>query len=73
MALEACINGDKQKTAKKRGRTLRLELELVPPTEEFTNEFSYTDLVDGERRKVMFNPVALEIVVTPQRVPGCSN
>ena len=73
MALEACINGDKQKTAKKRGRTVRFELELVPPTEESTNEFSYTDLVDGQQRKVTFDPVARKIVVTSQRVPGCSN
>lgn len=54
MALEAFINGDKQKTGKKRGRTLRFELELTLPTEESTNEFSYEDLVDGELRKVRF-------------------
>ena len=56
MALEAVINGDKQKKTKKRGRTLRFELELAPPTEESTNEFSYTDLVVGEQRKVNIWP-----------------
>jgi hypothetical protein len=73
MALEAFINGDKQKTAKKRGRTLRFELELVPSTEEFTNEFSYTDLVDGEVRKVTLTPRTLRKLATSQRVPGRSN
>lgn len=52
MELEAFINGDKQKKDKKRGRTLRFELELAPPTEDSTNEFSYTDLVEEEERKV---------------------
>ena len=52
MALETVINGDKQKAGKKRGRTLRFDLDLVPPTEESTNEFSYTDLVEGGERKV---------------------
>ena len=52
MALEAFINGDKQKRAKKRGRTLRFDLELAPPTEASTNEFSYTELAEGEQRKV---------------------
>ena len=51
MALEAFINGDK---AKKRGRTWRFELELAPPTEESTNEFSYAELVDRELKKVKF-------------------
>lgn len=54
MALEAFMNGDKQKKTRKRGRTLRFELELSPPTEESTNEFSYTDLVEGEQRKVTY-------------------
>ena len=52
MALETFINGDKQEKGKKRGRSLRFDLDLVPPTEEFTNEFSYTDLVEGGERKV---------------------
>ena len=52
MALETVINGDKQKAGKKRGRTLRFDLDLVPPTEESTNEFCYTDLVEGGERKV---------------------
>ena len=52
MALEAFINGDREKKGKKRGRTLRFDLQLAPPTEEFTNEFSYTELVEGERNKV---------------------
>lgn len=52
MALEAFINGDKQKTGKKRGRTLRFQLELALPTEESTNEFSYAELVDEELKKV---------------------
>jgi hypothetical protein len=51
MALETFINGDKQEKGKKRGRSLRFDLDLVPPTEEFTNEFSYTDLVEGGERK----------------------
>lgn len=57
MALEAFINGDKRKRAKQRGRTLRFDLELAPPTEEFTNEFSYTELVEGEERKVRLRVV----------------
>jgi ubinuclein len=51
MALEAFINGDKHKEPRKRGRTLRFDLELAPPTEESTNEFSYTELVEGDKRK----------------------
>ena len=52
MALEDRINGDKPKGPRKRGRTLRFDLELAPSTEESTNEFSYTELVDGDERKV---------------------
>ena len=52
MELEAFINGDRQKRAKKRSRTLRLVVDLAPPTEDYTNEFSYTELVEGAREKV---------------------
>lgn len=62
MALEAFINGDKQKTGKKRGRTLRFELELTLPTEESTNEFSYEDLVDGELRKAEGQPSEVDLL-----------
>ena len=50
MALEAVIIGDKQKKAKKRGRTLRFELKLAPPTEEATNEFFYNELVEDAKK-----------------------
>lgn len=52
MALDTFINGERKQTAKKRGETLRFELELAPPTEETTNEWSYVQLVDDALKKV---------------------
>ena len=52
MALDTFINGERKQTAKKRGETLRFELELAPPTEETTNEWSYEQLVDEKLKKV---------------------
>ena len=52
MALDTFINGERKQTAKKRGETLRFELELAPPTEETTNELSYAQLVDDALKKV---------------------
>lgn len=54
MALEAVINGDRQPKGRKRGRTLRFELKLAPPTEDSTNEFSYVELVENTQEKVPF-------------------
>lgn len=53
MALDTFINGERKQTAKKRGETVRFELELAPPTEETTiNEWSYVQLVDDASKKV---------------------
>ena len=52
MALDTFINGERKQTAKKRGKTLRFELELAPSTEETTNEWSYVQLVDDALKKV---------------------
>ena len=53
MALDTFINGERKQTAKKRGETVRFELELAPPTEETTiNEWSYVQLVDDALKKV---------------------
>ena len=53
MALDTFINGERKQTAKKRGETLRFELELAPSTEETTtNEWSYVQLVDDALKKV---------------------
>ena len=73
MALEAFINGDKLKADKKRRRTLRFELELARPTEETTNEFSFTELVERAQRKVTFCLGALKTAVMSGNVPGRSN
>ena len=54
MALEAVINGDRQTKGRKRGRSLRFELKLAPPTEDSTNEFSYVELVENAQEKVPF-------------------
>lgn len=65
MALEAYINGQKTTPSKKRGDTLRFELELVSPTDDSTNEFSYALLVDDALKKVgvrgTCNPILLAI------------
>ena len=53
MALEASINGQKPK---KKGQTLRFELELAPPNDDSTNEFSYAHLKDDALTKVHFSP-----------------
>lgn len=52
MALDTFINGERKQTAKKRGETLRFELELAPSTEETTNELFYVQLVDDALKKV---------------------
>ena len=53
MALDTFINGERKQTAKKRGETLRFELELAPSTEETTtNEWSYVQLVEDALKKV---------------------
>jgi hypothetical protein len=39
------MNGKKKTDGKKVGVTIRFELELAPPTDDNTNEFSYVHLV----------------------------
>ena len=56
MALEAYVNGQRKKSPEKSNDTLRFELELAPPTDESTNEFSYAHLVADAQRKVHFEP-----------------
>ena len=52
MALEAVVNGKKKKTVRKGGETLRFKLELVQSSDETTNEFFYTQLVEDKTEKV---------------------
>ena len=47
------MNVDKKKTGKKREVTLRFDLELIQPSDEATNEFSYVQLVKDEEKKVL--------------------
>ncbi len=52
MALEAYVNGKREKSAGKSGDTLRFEVELALPTDDSTNEFSYARLVADALGKV---------------------
>lgn len=39
------VNGGKKLEGRDVGATLRFDLDLAPPTDDFTNEFSYIHLV----------------------------
>lgn len=52
MALEAFVNGKKKRTDEKVGETLRFVLELAQSSDEQTNEFFYTQLVEERTEKV---------------------
>lgn len=50
---QVSMNGKKKTDGKKVGVTIRLELELAPPTDDKTNEFSYVHLLkDRESQAV---------------------
>lgn len=57
MTSEVSMNGGKKKTelGKKAGGpvTIRFELELAPPTDDTTNEFSYVHLLKDRETKVV--------------------
>ena len=54
MASQVTMSEKKKAGGKNKGVTIRFELELAPPTEDSTNEFSYVHLLK-ERENVVSN------------------
>lgn len=54
MALDVFMKCGTKQTSEKGRETLRFELELAPPTDVSTNEWSYMQLVDDALKKVKF-------------------
>lgn len=52
MTSQVAMNGEKKLEGKKVGVTLRFDLNLAPPTDGSTNEFSYVHLVKDKCKEV---------------------
>ena len=52
MTSQVSMNGGKKPGSKKVGHTLRFDLNLAPPTDDNTNEFSYVHLVKDKCKEV---------------------
>lgn len=53
MTNQVSMNEAKKSPSKKVGVTIRFELELAPPTDDTSNEFSYVHLVKDRDAKVV--------------------
>lgn len=53
MASQVSMVRGKKTEGKEGGATIRFELELAPPTDDTTNEFSYVHLVKDKETKVV--------------------
>ena len=50
MTSQVSVNGAKKLEGRDGGATLRFDLQLAPPTDEDTNEFSYIHLVKDAQK-----------------------